>query len=151
MPPVACSGWGRDGWQMLFRSPSTPLEPAEHRLIRLPMSPIPGTWHTPPGKAGVTLSVSVAVLAGVGAADAGAIGAAVAVSDADGAAAPAAVPAARGDAWAVPPSISRPASTAPMTSTTRSQARWRGIDIGWLLMTAPGRLHAVHRITDAGG
>src|SRR5271165_149108 len=59
MPPVACSGCGIEGVQMLFRSPTIPLEPAEHRLSRPPMSPMPGTWQTPPGTAGVRLTVSL--------------------------------------------------------------------------------------------
>src|SRR6201986_749042 len=49
MPPVACSGCGSAGWQMLFRSPTIPLEPWLHRPTRPPMSPMPGTWQTPPG------------------------------------------------------------------------------------------------------
>src|ERR1700690_4261335 len=48
MPLVAGSGWGSDGSQMLLRSPTRPLWPAEHRPNRLPMSPIPGTEHAPP-------------------------------------------------------------------------------------------------------
>src|SRR5581483_8289489 len=66
MPPVACSGCGSEGVQMLFRSPLRPLEPALHRPTRPPMSPMPGTWHTPPGAAGlagVRLAVSVAGVA----------------------------------------------------------------------------------------
>jgi hypothetical protein len=63
MPPVACSGCGSDGWQMLFRLPTIPLEPWLHSPTRPPMSPMPGTWQTPPGcwgAAGVRLAVRVA-------------------------------------------------------------------------------------------
>ncbi|MGH3180549.1 MAG: hypothetical protein ACRDOE_01355 [Streptosporangiaceae bacterium] len=63
MPPVACSGCGSDGSQMLFRSPTIPLEPELHSPTRPPMSPMPGTWQTPPGSwdaAGRRLAVSVA-------------------------------------------------------------------------------------------
>ena len=72
MPPVACSGCGSDGSQMLFRSPTIPLEPAAHSPTRPPMSPMPGTWHTPPGlgAAGVRLAVSVSGEAAARAADA---------------------------------------------------------------------------------
>src|SRR6266487_5396040 len=57
MPAVAGSGSGGDGWQMLFRSPVRPL-PAAHNPIRPPMSPMPGTWQTPP-----EVTVAAAVLA----------------------------------------------------------------------------------------
>src|SRR5271166_5118030 len=68
MPPVACSGCGREGSQMLFRLPTIPLEPWAHSPTRPPMSPMPGTWQTPPGSwdswgswdaAGVRLAVSL--------------------------------------------------------------------------------------------
>src|SRR5262249_62347760 len=48
MPPVAGSGVGTEGLQMLFRSPMIPLEPCAQNPISPPMSPIPGTEHTPP-------------------------------------------------------------------------------------------------------
>src|SRR5215831_3699669 len=48
MPPVAGSGVGTEGWQMLFRSPMIPLEPCAQNPIRPPMSPMPGTEQTPP-------------------------------------------------------------------------------------------------------
>src|SRR5215467_8855734 len=48
MPPVAGSGVGTDGWQMLFRSPTMPLDPAAQKPNRPPMSPIPGTVQIPP-------------------------------------------------------------------------------------------------------
>src|SRR6201986_2528214 len=60
MPPVACSGCGSDGVQMLFRSPTIPLEPWLHSPTRPPMSPMPGTWQTPPGTAGVMLAAWLA-------------------------------------------------------------------------------------------
>src|SRR5690349_2346408 len=68
MPPVACSGWGVEGWQMLLAAPISPLVPELHSPIRPPMSPMPGTWHTPPGAeglAGVMLAVSRAGVTGV--------------------------------------------------------------------------------------
>ena len=53
IPPVAGSGVGTDGWQMLLRSPTIPLDPAVQKPSRPPMSPIPGTWQIPPdGAAG---------------------------------------------------------------------------------------------------
>ncbi len=45
---------------MLFRPPMIPLEPAAHSPTSPPMSPIPGTWQTPPGRAGVTSAASLA-------------------------------------------------------------------------------------------
>src|SRR5580658_3913067 len=42
---------------MLFRSPTMPADPDEHSPTSPPISPIPGTWHTPPGAAGVTTAV----------------------------------------------------------------------------------------------
>src|SRR6516225_1399210 len=48
MPPVAGSGVGTEGWQMLLRSPMIPLEPWAQNPIRPPMSPMPGTEQTPP-------------------------------------------------------------------------------------------------------
>src|SRR5215470_7538070 len=48
MPPVAGSGVGTDGWQMLFRSPTMPLDPDAQKPMRPPMSPIPGTEQMPP-------------------------------------------------------------------------------------------------------
>ena len=48
MPEDASTGVGAPEVQMLLTSPSTP-EPAWHRFNRLPMSPIPGTLHTPLG------------------------------------------------------------------------------------------------------
>src|SRR5262249_20550688 len=48
MPPVAGSRGGAEALQMLFRSPMIPLEPCAQTPISPPMSPIPGTEHTPP-------------------------------------------------------------------------------------------------------
>src|SRR5262249_61498818 len=48
IPPVAGSGVGTDGWQMLLRSPTIPLDPAVQKPSRPPMSPIPGTEQIPP-------------------------------------------------------------------------------------------------------
>jgi len=48
MPPVAGSGVGTEGWQMLLRSPMIPLEPCAQNPSRPPMSPMPGTEQTPP-------------------------------------------------------------------------------------------------------
>jgi hypothetical protein len=55
MPPVAGSGCGSEGWQMLFRLPTRPLDPPEQNPSRPPMSPIPGTEQIPPAgcRAGV--------------------------------------------------------------------------------------------------
>src|SRR6516165_8661421 len=47
-PPVAGSGVGTDGWQMLLRSPMIPLEPAWQKPNSPPMSPMPGTEQIPP-------------------------------------------------------------------------------------------------------
>src|SRR5947209_781234 len=66
MPPVACSGTGSEGSQMLLAAPRIPLVPELHSPIRPPMSPMPGTWHTPLGAAGfagVRLAVSRAGVA----------------------------------------------------------------------------------------
>src|SRR5215472_15443301 len=46
---------------MLLRSPIRPLDPDVQKPSRPPMSPIPGTWQTPPGTAGLA---GRAVLAG---------------------------------------------------------------------------------------
>ena len=48
IPPVAGSGVGTEGWQMLLRSPMSPLEPCAQKPSRPPMSPIPGTEQMPP-------------------------------------------------------------------------------------------------------
>src|SRR5262245_39040634 len=48
MPPVAGSGVGTEGWQMLLRSPMIPLEPCAQKPSRPPISPMPGTEQTPP-------------------------------------------------------------------------------------------------------
>ena len=48
IPPVAGSGVGTDGWQMLLRSPMIPLEPAWQKPNSPPMSPMPGTEQIPP-------------------------------------------------------------------------------------------------------
>src|SRR5215470_9881155 len=68
MPPVAGSGVGTDGWQMLFRSPTMPLDPDAQKPIRPPMSPIPGTEQMPPdgaaGCAGTWTAVVVTAPAG---------------------------------------------------------------------------------------
>src|SRR5689334_25286241 len=68
MPPVAGSGVGTDGWQMLFRSPTMPLEPCAQKPNRPPMSPIPGTLQIPPdgaaGCAGTWTAVVVTAPAG---------------------------------------------------------------------------------------
>src|ERR1700730_9499861 len=47
IPPVAGSGTGTDGWQMLLRSPISPLDPAWHNPNSPPMSPMPGTPQGP--------------------------------------------------------------------------------------------------------
>ena len=52
IPPLAGSGAGMDGWQMLFRSPISPLEPALQKPSSPPMSPMPGTPQIPPVAAG---------------------------------------------------------------------------------------------------
>src|SRR5690349_24188859 len=66
MPPVAGSGVGTDGWQMLLRSPTMPLEPCAQKPNRPPMSPIPGTLQIPPdgaaGCAGTWTAVVVTAL-----------------------------------------------------------------------------------------
>src|SRR5215472_6133811 len=68
IPPVAGSGVGTDGWQMLFRSPTMPLDPAAQKPNRPPMSPIPGTEQIPPdgavGCAGTWTAVVVTAPAG---------------------------------------------------------------------------------------
>src|SRR5262249_28283000 len=48
MPPGAGAGVATGGRQMLFRSPMTPRDPCAQNPISPPMSPIPGTEHTPP-------------------------------------------------------------------------------------------------------
>ena len=63
MPALAGSGSGSDGWQMLFRSPVRPLLPAAHSPIRPPMSPMPGTWQTPPVLAAAVAAPAVRPLA----------------------------------------------------------------------------------------
>src|SRR5579859_6079375 len=65
MPPVACSGDGTDGWQMLFRSPRRPLEPALQKPVRPPMSPRIGSWQGPAGSAGVIRAVRTTGVLGV--------------------------------------------------------------------------------------
>jgi len=61
-------GVGTDGWQMLFRSPTMPLDPAAQNPNRPPMSPIPATEQIPPdgaaGCAGTWTAVVVTALAG---------------------------------------------------------------------------------------
>src|SRR5215470_7489089 len=67
MPPVAASGAGTDGWQTLLKSPIRPLDPAAQNPSRPPISPMPGTWQTPPGApgwAGPTRPVTAAGPAG---------------------------------------------------------------------------------------
>src|SRR5262249_53123318 len=68
IPPVAGSGVGTDGWQMLFRSPTMPLDPEAQKPNRPPMSPIPGTEQIPPdgpaGCAGAWTAVVVTVPVG---------------------------------------------------------------------------------------
>src|SRR5947207_8334673 len=64
MPPEASSGAGTEGWQTLLRAPIRPLDPALQNPSRPPMSPIPGTWQTPPGAAGPTRPVTLAGPAG---------------------------------------------------------------------------------------
>src|SRR5262249_34736240 len=68
MPPVAGSGVGTEGWQMLVRSPRIPLEPAAQNPSRPPMSPMPGTEQTPPegavGAAGTAARTGTPACAG---------------------------------------------------------------------------------------
>src|SRR5262249_51606944 len=92
MPEVAGSGFGSEGWQMLFRSPVTP--PPWQRVSRLAMSPMPGTEQIPPEAAGCRAAVVTAVTGGadVRAADAGAADA-LAAAETAGAAVAAGVPA----------------------------------------------------------
>src|ERR1700729_3034811 len=64
MPAVASSGEGAPEVQMLFRSPTTP-EPDLHSPSRPPMSPTPGTLHTPESSAvGARIAVSWVPVAG---------------------------------------------------------------------------------------
>src|SRR5262245_65860537 len=62
MPPVAGSGVGTEGWQMLLRSPMSPLEPWAQNPSRPPMSPMPGTEQTPPE--GVVVAVGTVAATG---------------------------------------------------------------------------------------
>src|SRR5215470_8907635 len=64
IPPVAGSGAGTDGWQTLLRSPTRPLDPAAQNPSRPPISPMPGTWQTPPGALGAAGPASPVTPAG---------------------------------------------------------------------------------------
>ena len=59
MPELAGSGSGSDGWQMLFRSPLSPLWPSLQNPNSEPMSPMPGTEQAPPGGAAGCRSATV--------------------------------------------------------------------------------------------
>src|SRR5215831_14875092 len=140
IPPVAASGAGTDGWQTLLNAPIMPLDPAAQNPSRPPISPMPGTWQTPPGAAGPASPVTPAGPAGwdtcagapAAAARAAVTGApAACVTGAAGLAgrtAASAVPG-RPTTAAMTPSSSAARRTGSGTRDTRG-ARENGLDIG---------------------